>query len=322
MNYRNVSDLEACITRNLWKIPANTDVIVGVPRSGFLAATMLALHLNLPLTDVEGFLDGRLMSSGRRLGSDGASSIASARTIAVVDDSISSGREMCQTREKIGSAGLGSNVIYVAVYAAKAAVREVDIYFELCPLPRVFAWNLMHRSILDKACVDLDGVLCFDPVAAENDDGPRYLHFLDTATPLLRPTYEIGTIVTCRLEKYRRETVSWLRQHGVKYRELVMWDMPDKQSRVESCGHSIFKASVFRSRPSALLFIESSARQAQDIADLSGKPVICVETQQVCWPGLPSLLKGAVLNSPRWVPKAMQKMWLAVQNKMCRMSRC
>ena len=76
----------------------------------------------------------------------------------------------------------------------------VDIYFEICHMPRVFEWNYMHSWVLQYCCVDIDGVLCEDPSFFENDDGKRYRKFLLHAQPKLVPTKKIGYIVTARLE--------------------------------------------------------------------------------------------------------------------------
>ena len=56
----------------------------------------------------------------------------------------------------------------------------------------------MHDEILGSACVDIDGVLCFDPAHAENDDGAAYTNFLNNVPPFLSPTRKIGTLVTSR----------------------------------------------------------------------------------------------------------------------------
>jgi uncharacterized HAD superfamily protein len=305
-----------CIARNLWKLPADVDLIAGIPRSGLMAANMLALHLNLPLTALDELLEGRVLGSGRRLSTDRASLIQTARKIAVVDDSIFSGSEMRRARARIEAAGLGHKVIYVAAYAAEEAAQDVDVYFEICPMPRVFAWNLMHREGLATACVDIDGVLCVDPTDKENDDGPCYEGFLANARPLLRPTCEIGALVTCRLERYRAETERWLKKQGIQYRELIMWDLPDKKARVASGGHGQFKASVYRSRPAFDWFIESSAVQAQEIANLSFKPVICIENQLVYTPGTRQVVMGAVRNSPTWMRKGVKRVLLRMSRAL------
>ena len=67
MNYRSFADLETCIVKNLHKVPRDIDLIVGVPRSGILVAAMLALYLNLPHTDIEGLIEGRILLPGKRL---------------------------------------------------------------------------------------------------------------------------------------------------------------------------------------------------------------------------------------------------------------
>ena len=66
MNYRSINDLNKTIIDNLYLLPRDIDLIVGVPRSGLLAANLLALYLNLPMTDVKGLLEGRTISSGKR----------------------------------------------------------------------------------------------------------------------------------------------------------------------------------------------------------------------------------------------------------------
>lgn len=48
MNYQSYADMADVIRLNLWKIPTDVDVIVGVPRSGMIAALMIAELLNKP----------------------------------------------------------------------------------------------------------------------------------------------------------------------------------------------------------------------------------------------------------------------------------
>jgi hypothetical protein len=48
---------------SLCRLPRNLEVIVGAPRSGMLVANLLALHLNLPMTDIEGLLGSRLITA-------------------------------------------------------------------------------------------------------------------------------------------------------------------------------------------------------------------------------------------------------------------
>lgn len=301
MNFRSVSQLSSQVLAWAKKLPPEIEVVVGVPRSGLLAANFLALYRNLPLTDIEGLLDGRCLASGytRDVAIEGAPSkggtgegiLARPREILIVDDSVFSGGTMQRIRERVEAAKLPHRVRYAAVYVKPGHTDAVDFHCEVLHAPRVFEWNVLHSHPLTNACLDMDGVLCHDPVPEENDDGERYLNFLRAVRPLLRPTAKIGWIVTSRLEKYRAETEAWLHRHGVEYGELVMLDYADGATRRRFNTHSAFKADVFRNT-GAELFIESSVRQAYEIANLAEKDVLCIDTMQMIRPG------GAPLPRP------------------------
>jgi len=177
MNFRNFADLERCIVQNLYRIPRDVELVVGIPRSGLLAALPISLHLNVPLTDVDGLEEGRLISSGSRLSvKDGGALIQACRRILLIDDSLAFGTAMREVRNRVEALGLGDKVLFGAVYVSspERGMEFLDYWFEHLPLPRIFAWNLMHSWILEHACVDIDGVLCIDPTEEQNDDGPRY----------------------------------------------------------------------------------------------------------------------------------------------------
>ena len=281
MNIRNTGDLSTALANALTRFPADIDLVVGIPRSGLLAAGLFALYRNLPMTDLEGLLEGRLIGHGARLRDMPVEQVlAGARRILVLDDSINSGQTMHQAREVIANAALPAPVDFGVVYATEQSVGMVDHYCEIVPPPRAFSWNIMHHPLLQRCCVDIDGVLCRDPSPAENDDGEAYLGFLADADPVYLPDHHIGWLVTSRLEKYRKETMGWLARHGVKYGELAMLDLPDKATRQALGAHAAHKARVYRSTD-ALLFIESEPVQAAEIARLSGRPVFCSQSQTV-----------------------------------------
>ena len=52
MHYRSISDMNDAIVRNLHRLPRDIDLVVGVPRSGILAATLLSLTANIPMADL------------------------------------------------------------------------------------------------------------------------------------------------------------------------------------------------------------------------------------------------------------------------------
>ncbi|MEM7809110.1 MAG: phosphoribosyltransferase [Planctomycetota bacterium] len=276
MNYRSIADMTRDLSGFVGKLPTDIDVVVGVPRSGMLAASILALLLNRRLTDLEGLFEDRLISSGRRAVSRSDQTI---KKILIVEDSVSVGESIKRVRQRIDEAKLPYDVEYLAVYVTPGHHDLVDYSVAEVGPPRVFEWNVMHHEYLGRACVDIDGVLCVDPTREQNDDGERYLDFLRTAAPLRLPSLEIGWLVTSRLEKYREPTEQWLRDHGVAYRELRMMPAATPAERFR-IGHANFKAKTYMETDS-LLFLESEPAQASEIARLSGKAVLCIETMRL-----------------------------------------
>jgi uncharacterized HAD superfamily protein len=144
----------------------------------------------------------------------------------------------------------------------------------MVPLPRYFQWNILNHSTLEKACFDIDGVLCADPLPEQNDDGEKYIDFILNAPPLFIPGCKIGTIVTSRLEKYRKETETWLAANNIKYNDLVMLDLPNMEARQRANNHGEHKAKAYLAKP-YVLFVESEYNQAVEINRISKKPVLC-----------------------------------------------
>ena len=66
MNFRSVSDMDRVIREKLSLIPSDVELIVGVPRSGMLPATLLAVYLNLPLTDTMSIASGASHAASTR----------------------------------------------------------------------------------------------------------------------------------------------------------------------------------------------------------------------------------------------------------------
>jgi hypothetical protein len=63
----------------------------------------------------------------------------------------------------------------------------------------------------------------------------------------------------------------------------MMMDFPDKEARLRANCHAAFKARAY-TKTQARLFIESSLKQAVDIAKMAKKPVLCIENQQMVYP--------------------------------------
>nr|WP_315172269.1 phosphoribosyltransferase family protein [uncultured Flavobacterium sp.] len=271
MYYRNVKDLNNIILQRLSIIPRDFDLIVGVPRSGMLPANLLALYLNRPYTDIHSFLNGHIYKAGAR---SQFFDIYEFKKILVVDDSIASGAAMVEVKESLEHLKDQFNIKYCAVYVIPGKEKMVDYFFEVVPLPRYFQWNILNHTTLEKACFDIDGVLCADPLPEQNDDGEKYIDFILNAPPLFIPGSKIGTIVTSRLEKYRKETETWLAANNIKYNELVMLDLPNMEARQRANSHGDHKAKAYLAKP-YVLFVESEYHQAVEINRLSKKPVLC-----------------------------------------------
>ncbi|TCU58640.1 putative HAD superfamily protein [Novosphingobium sp. PhB57] len=283
MEYRSFADLAETVFFNAHAIPEDVDLIVGVPRSGLLPANLLAVQLHKPLLDLESYLEGRTPTVGRTA-RETIDEKVRPRRVLIVDDSIASGESMRAVRERVQAAAPQVPATYLAVYGTRAAHEDADLIFEAVPSPRIFEWNLMRHKRLADACFDIDGILCHDPHSSQNDDGEKYRDFLLTAKPLLRANVPIKHLVTSRLEKYRPETEQWLAANGVKYENLWMLDLPSAEERRRQRAHASFKASVYI-KTGAGLFVESEDKQAQEIAQLSERPVLSIEGQRMVWPG-------------------------------------
>jgi uncharacterized HAD superfamily protein len=279
MYYRNIADLNNILLKRLSILPKDIDLIVGVPRSGMLPANLLALFLNKPYTDIHSFMNGHIYKAGAR---SQFFTNKDYKKILVVDDSIASGSALTKCKQDLQQYSNDFDIKYCAVYVIPGKEKAVDYFFEVVPLPRYFQWNVLNHTSLEKACFDIDGVLCEDPTPEQNDDGPKYVDFLINARPLFIPGSKIGAIVTSRLEKYRAETEEWLKKHNVRYEKLIMLDLPDMKARQKANNHAGHKAQAY-SATGGILFVESDRNQAIAINRNTRKPVLCTETFEMIY---------------------------------------
>ncbi len=286
MHYRSISDLNDDIVSWIPRLPKDIDLIVGIPRSGLLVANLLAVHLNLPLTDLDGLLNKRMISGGDRLNRPVTLPSMRKLKILIVDDIVWTGAQLAIAKEKIALAELSHEIQYGVVYMHSYSAALVDYYYEKLPGNRLFEWALLHNQYLTDACMDIDGVLCRDTIGSEDDDGDNYRRFLTTVEPEFIPSWPVGWLVTSRLEKYRDLTEEWLERHNIPYKELVMLDLPTARERRRTNASPKFKADVYK-RTGAKVFFESSLTEASEIANLSGRPVYSLEHRQMVFPGVP-----------------------------------
>lgn len=278
MNLRSVADLDRAIAQNLWKVDrAGFDVIVGIPRSGMIPASIIATYLQLPLATLEGYIAG--IVHGRS-----GKPVKRSDRILLVDDTSNKGGAMARAMAMLPKGVQATRCVVFGPYQVARPDRIVDVWFEECRGPRGFAWNLWKHARLARWGFDMDGVLCRDPTKPENDDGQLYAGFLRNAEPLFLPTRPIGHIVTGRLEKYRSETVDWLGRHNIRFLQLHMAPFATKAERMEAMhsagGRGGWKAGIAR-QVGVDMFVESCPKQARIIAREARIPVWCTRTQSL-----------------------------------------
>lgn len=286
MLYKSYEDLASTIRRNLWKVP-DVDLIVGVPRSGMIAALMLAELMHKRVADLETFLQGKTMDCGGRGGLIPPTPYIT--RVLILDDTVCHGVNMTKVKERLKFLSSYYTFIYACVYTDGAEAKQfVDIYFEDIagqdgPLV-LYEWNAWHHYefVTENTMWDIDGLLCMEP--PWDSDQKAYEAYLPEAVPMVIPTTTVGAIVTYRLEKYREVTEEWLSRHGVRYKRLVMFPADDARERNETCPPARWKAMIYKRHEWAQLFYESSDEQAREIAKLTGKPVLAYETGRA-YPG-------------------------------------
>lgn len=278
LNFRTVQELTYLIRNNLQKLPENIDLIVGVPRSGMIPAYLIGLFLNKNICSLNEFVNNILPEKGARPIANYNGEI---RNILVVDDSINTGSAMSKVKERLNGIDISKyNISYCAVFVTNKSKDMVDYYFEIVNQPRMFQWNYLNHAKAAYSCYDIDGVLCVDPTPEQNDDGEKYIDFILNAKPLFVPSYEINSLVTSRLEKYRPQTEAWLKKHNIKYKNLYMLDLETAEERRKLGCHAEFKAKIYQEKDDCHFFIESEREQAKKIAEITGKQVICTSTDE------------------------------------------
>lgn len=243
--------------------------IIGIPRSGLLVATMLGLHMHLPVASAMSIDHPRAWYAGGRLSGGGRPP----GPWLLVDDSYYVGNAMAQNLAAVRAAVGDMNILTAAVYTASEDAA-VDMYQRVVPGPRYFEWNLFGHIDMGAFMLDIDGVLCKDPPVVD-DDSPTYGAALSDAEPLYLPVRPVLGLVTHRLERWRSATQSWLAKHDVYYGRLIMAEFPTAEARRRNIGkYGEWKGDVYKASE-ALMFIESSLDQAAVIFQRARKPVLC-----------------------------------------------
>ena len=289
MKYITIADLSETIRKNLWKIPRDIDFVIGIPRSGMIAASMIASYLNVPLIDINSYLKGVEPNGGTRLKYYKDTHIKTNKAL-VVDDTVSRGMSMRDAKGRLMTSNKNNlEYIYLCAYLEGSGINDVDIYLEDVRKYTnnfkeyvMYEWNIFqhHSSTMQKFLFDMDGVLCVDPMDERNET--EYINYIKNATPLFIPRTKIGGIVTYRLVKNKEITEKWLADNKIRYGDLFMFNAQTWDERYRmGVSPEEYKADIYKKRDNYTLFIESNDYQARRIAEIANKPCLSVETNRL-----------------------------------------
>jgi len=245
--------------------------IYACPRSGLLPATMLATELHLPCGVAgESLHMGTRLKIYPRIGKGPA---------LLIDDSVNKGTSINRASSKLNDIPHLKACVYINPKNRKK--NRVDFACKTLETPRLFQWNIFNSQFVANTMFDLDGVFCIDPPVFD-DDGVEYQNYLSNAIPLHQTTWPIGWIVTNRLEIWRDITGKWLHTHGIKIKhKMYMQPYNTAAERRAKSNTALYKADIYNSTADALLFVESSDKQASRIFSSTKKPVLSIEKMKL-----------------------------------------
>lgn len=282
VRYRSIADMSRVVRENLSRLPTDLDFVVGVPRSGILPATMIALYCGLPMTDLEGLLEGRMIKTGKRPVQENLSKPRP--RVLVVDDSVSGGEQMRAIRERLSAYEDRFEMLFLAVFVTEAGKQLVDFALELCPSPRCFEWNVMNHGLMQRSCVDVAALLCMDLFGTA-----RVPHETLLATaPVFRPKYTIGTLTAPVAEARRRELEAWLDRHGIAAKRLMLMSGGDHE--VTRRGYANLQGKLHGGRNVTMVF-QYARRDAVFVASRCGRPAFSSESFELIQPGRASRMR-------------------------------
>lgn len=289
-HYVTTAQLVADTLALLPQLPADLDAVVGIARSGLLPASLVATARHVPLWTCsrgQGLTDP---GHGGRM--DGATG-GDPRHVVVVDDTAALGREMPAAAALVRERWPAARITRAVVYCTPQARRAVDLCAAIYPGAHYLEWNWCNAGHGAACGYDFDGVLC-------HDDDPARPLFLPRRAP-------VPLIATGRHESRREVTEAWLDRWGVRCERLVMRDF-DAPGEYDPDRIAAFKASHYQASK-CILFAESDPWQAERIAEITGRAVLCPQLGRVIPPRLeaprPTVTASAafmrrVRSCPHW----------------------
>ena len=292
IRYRQVSEMCDRVSASLGMLPPDLDMVVGIPRSGMIAATLITLYRNLPMTDMEGLFEGRMIKSGHRsieqMNSDGRRCKA-----LVIDDSVGSGSQMRAARERLKVLEDRFEFVFAAVYVTETGRELVDVAMEMCPTPRCFQWNVMNHPYMAHACVDVLALL--QPSVSERVMASQKLCDLWDQIPLFKPKYKLASLVVPAEAAERQQVEQWMQQHGLSCERIVFggrdWAGYGKARHAAQHDLSLLMAYVY------------SRHDARRAASVAGLPTLSAD----CFELIQPTAMGSARHQLRRLPAALHK---------------
>jgi len=250
-------------------IDTGFDVVVGIPRSGLLPASIIANMLNKSFASFEDLKQGYAFYKGHKMPSTHSK-------VLLVDDYIYSGYSFDVFKNKIRRFTDVDSVKTLSVFSNGSDVK-VDFVGKSISGRSLFEWNMLHREFNFEVGFDLDGVLCNERNIAGNNNLSNYKIEIKNAVPFMIPDYTINYIITNRLEQFRDVTEDWLFRNNVKYRQLLMWDNTwnNRSGKYISSKIGMIRGTQIK------LFFESDNNTAFEINKQLGIPVLCTNTMKL-----------------------------------------
>jgi hypoxanthine phosphoribosyltransferase len=236
-------------------------IIVGVPRSGMIPASIIATLTHSSLWTITRDMV-HSVGSGYRF----SDMTVNNKSVYIVDDSSYSGHAISEAFKKVSKVFSAKNITKIAVVTTRQSAKFVD-RFGVCMNIHYFEWNYPNAPFSKNMGFDLDGTLCRDFTPEEDDDGRRYLKTLLRMKPsAIKPVKYPLRIITARLEKYRDPTMKWLEACGYKVESLVMgpWENNEERAKVDM---GAWKAEKFLELNLGD-FVESSPGVAKRMAEV------------------------------------------------------
>jgi hypoxanthine phosphoribosyltransferase len=244
-------------------LSSNFDIVVGIPRSGLMTASIISVEFGKPLSTPDLIVEGRYWIT--RTNTENLHIPLDKSRILLVDDSGGTGKTMQDAEGLIRKKYPHMIIKTAATYVSNPS--DPDYYYtRFTRRQPVIVRALMHNSFIPPVAYDMDGVIC------EEYNGRDFMDFLVTAYPHKIPIYPIDFIVTGRKEQYRGVTTDWLNGHNVKYGKLLM--CPEDEDTVS------FKSRMVRKYKPGI-FVESSPAEANAINKRTGVMVICIGDERL-----------------------------------------